>query len=30
MFVIDGEFFPPPKDEPLRLETGPEFTFIRR
>ena len=29
MFVIDGEFFPPPKDEPLRLETGPEFTFIR-
>lgn len=29
MFVIDGEFFPPPKDEPLRLETGPLFTFIR-
>ena len=29
MFVIDGEFFPPPVGEPLRLETGPEFTFIR-
>jgi len=29
MFVIDGEFFPAPKDEALRLETGPEFTFIR-
>lgn len=29
MFVIDGEFFPPPKGEPLRMETGPEFTFIR-
>ncbi len=29
MFVIDGEFFPPPKGEPLRLETGPLFTFIR-
>jgi diacylglycerol kinase (ATP) len=29
MFVIDGEFFPPPTDEPLRLETGPLFTFVR-
>lgn len=29
MFVIDGEFFPAPRGEPLRLETGPEFTFIR-
>lgn len=29
MFVIDGEFFPPPVGEALRLETGPEFTFIR-
>jgi hypothetical protein len=29
LFVIDGEFFPAPKGEPLRLETGPLFTFIR-
>jgi diacylglycerol kinase family enzyme len=29
MFVIDGEFFDPPAGEPLRLETGPAFTFIR-
>ena len=29
MFVIDGEFFPPPVGEALRLETGPLFTFIR-
>ena len=29
MFVIDGEFFPPPKDGPLRMETGPLFTFLR-
>jgi len=29
MFVIDGEFFAPPAGEPLRLEAGPEFTFIR-
>ena len=28
MFVIDGEFFPPPTDEPLRLETGPVFTYV--
>lgn len=30
MFVIDGEFFEPPQDEPLRLETGPVFDFICR
>lgn len=29
MFVIDGEFFDPPADGPLRLETGPGFTFVR-
>lgn len=29
LFVIDGEFFPPPQGEPLRLETGPLFTFVR-
>jgi hypothetical protein len=29
MFVIDGEFFPPPTEEPLRLETGPLFDFVR-
>lgn len=29
IFVIDGEFFPPPAGEPLRLETGPLFTFLR-
>lgn len=29
MFVVDGEFFDPPKNEPLRLETGPVFTFVR-
>ena len=29
IFVIDGEFFPPPKGEALRLETGPLFTFLR-
>lgn len=29
MFVIDGEFFPPPAAEPLRLETGPAFSFLR-
>ncbi len=28
-FIIDGEFFEPPLDEPLRVETGPEFTYIR-
>ena len=29
IFVIDGEFFPPPTDEPLKLETGPLFSFVR-
>lgn len=29
MFVIDGEFFPPPRDAPLRIETGELFTFVR-
>ena len=28
MFVIDGEFFDPPTDGPLRLEAGPGFTFV--
>jgi len=27
-FVIDGEFFDPPTDEPLRIETGPEFSYV--
>jgi diacylglycerol kinase (ATP) len=27
-FVIDGEFFDPPSNEPLQIETGPSFTFI--
>ena len=29
IFVIDGEFFPAPQGEPLRLEAGPLFTFMR-
>lgn len=29
VFVIDGEFFPAPTDEPLKLETGPLFSFVR-
>ena len=29
IFVIDGEFFDPPTDGPLRLETGPLFSFVR-
>lgn len=29
-FVIDGEFFDAPSDEALRIETGPEFTYIVR
>jgi len=29
MFVIDGEFFAPPADGPLRLGKGPLFTFVR-
>ena len=28
-FVIDGEFFAAPKDVPLRIETGPTFTYVR-
>ena len=28
MFVIDGEFFDPPKDGPLKLEAGPVYTFV--
>jgi diacylglycerol kinase (ATP) len=27
-FVIDGEFYDPPTDEPLRLETGPRLDYI--
>ncbi|HTN97334.1 MAG TPA: diacylglycerol kinase family protein [Nordella sp.] len=27
-FVIDGEFFEGPDEGPLRLETGPEFTYV--
>jgi hypothetical protein len=27
-FVIDGEFFPAPKDEALQVETGPDFTYV--
>ena len=27
-FVIDGEFFDAPRDVPLRIETGPEFTYL--
>ena len=27
-FVIDGEFFDPPENEPLRLEVGPEFSYV--
>jgi diacylglycerol kinase (ATP) len=27
-FVIDGEFYDPPTDEPLRLECGPRFDYI--
>ncbi|MFT3672370.1 diacylglycerol/lipid kinase family protein [Aestuariivirga sp.] len=29
-FVIDGEFFDAPVSEPLRIETGPEFSYIIR
>jgi hypothetical protein len=28
-FVIDGEFFEAPEGQPLQVETGPEFTYIR-
>jgi diacylglycerol kinase (ATP) len=27
-FVIDGEFFEPPDGEPLKIETGPTFTYV--
>ncbi|MGI9482913.1 MAG: diacylglycerol/lipid kinase family protein [Hyphomicrobiales bacterium] len=27
-FVIDGEFFDPPTDEPLRLELGTQFSYL--
>jgi diacylglycerol kinase (ATP) len=27
-FVIDGEFYDPPTDEPLRLEAGPKLDYI--
>lgn len=27
-FVIDGEAFDPPDNAPLRIETGPEFTYL--
>ena len=27
-FVVDGEFFDPPGDEPLQVESGPSFTYI--
>jgi diacylglycerol kinase (ATP) len=27
-FVMDGEAFDPPEDQPLRIETGPEFTYL--
>ncbi|MGI9463062.1 MAG: hypothetical protein ACR2OM_03935, partial [Aestuariivirgaceae bacterium] len=29
-FVIDGEFFEPPAAQPLRIETGAEFTYVCR
>ena len=29
-FVLDGEFFDPPADEPLHIETGPKFTYVCR
>jgi len=28
-YVIDGEFFAPPADAPLRIDTGPEFVYVR-
>ena len=28
-FVIDGEFFDGPENKPLRIETGPIFTYMR-
>jgi hypothetical protein len=29
-FVIDGEFFDAPRGVPLRIETGPDFTYLCR
>ncbi|MGF7161729.1 hypothetical protein FHS85_003370 [Rhodoligotrophos appendicifer] len=29
-FLIDGEFFDPPSEEPLRIETGVEFEYLCR
>ncbi len=29
-FVIDGEFFDPPATQPMRIETGEEFTYVCR
>jgi hypothetical protein len=28
-YVIDGEFFDPPRDAPLRIDTGPDFVYVR-
>ena len=28
-YVIDGEFFEPPRDAPLRIDTGPDFVYVR-
>jgi diacylglycerol kinase (ATP) len=28
VFVMDGEFFEAPENGPLKIETGPQFTFI--
>jgi diacylglycerol kinase (ATP) len=28
-YVLDGEFFDPPPKGPLRVETGPDFAYIR-
>jgi diacylglycerol kinase (ATP) len=28
-YVMDGEFFDPPANAPLRVETGPDFAYIR-
>jgi hypothetical protein len=27
-FVLDGEFFDPPEHDALRVETGPDFTYV--
>ena len=28
-YVIDGEFFDPPPNAPLRIDTGPDFVYVR-